>query len=421
MAPQGTQADVQAVRRVYEDEDTTNSATSGRTIYIVTHLDTSLGRNIILWDDVLAAFKEDVIHIRSGAVVLPFLKGPDFKNLDPLRIAAIPNATIDVIVTKPQSEKKVLIETPQKTFPDATKASNTTSISTTNGSSATIRRNPVGGLVEKAMDAYRDNENPAFGPKLRGPQALVQEPSPSPARGTPLILQKSVPNAHTPSPRGSKFASNGGSYYTTKAKLDDKGGSNGINPNRRQGHDQENAALQVGHIDDHSSLLSDKEQQLYLKNGQHSDDHSGQLWTQEQYISWINRNLPESVEPVNDITLSLRSGVVLVRLIEQLSGAQVDKRIPNATYTLQMLENLLTAFSFMDRVGVSTDGYTVKDIFNGNEEKIVQMFESIRARFPHDNSQARNSRSHSQRNAPADSTPAAPTPAASTLSAPRTQ
>ena len=73
-----------------------------------------------------------------------------------------------------------------------------------------------------------------------------------------------------------------------------------------------------------------------------------------------------------------------MRLIEQLAGEQVDKRIPNATYTLQMLENLLTAFKFMDRVGISTDGYTVKDIFNGNEPKIVLMFESIRARFRSD-------------------------------------
>lgn len=103
----------------------------------------------------------------------------------------------------------------------------------------------------------------------------------------------------------------------------------------------------------------------------------------------MNRNLPDSAGPVSDMAQSLRSGVVLVRLIEQLSGEQVDKRIPNATYTLQMLENLLTAFKFMDRVGVSTDGYTVKDIFNGNEEKIIQMFESIRSRFPHDAPQAR--------------------------------
>ncbi|KAF9922302.1 polar growth protein [Linnemannia zychae] len=156
------------------------------------------------------------------------------------------------------------------------------------------------------------------------------------------------------------------------------------------------------------------QQQQHLKNmrpdseldtfRQHSDDQylgsrqspSGQRWTQEQYIDWMNRNLPDSVGPVNDMTQSLRSGVVLVRLVEQLSGEQVDKRIPNATYTLQMLENLLTAFKFMDRVGISTDGYTVKDIFNGNEEKIVQMFESIRARFPHDAPQTRPN--HSQSN-----------------------
>ncbi|KAG0041250.1 polar growth protein [Gryganskiella cystojenkinii] len=111
---------------------------------------------------------------------------------------------------------------------------------------------------------------------------------------------------------------------------------------------------------------------------------AGGPWSPEQYVRWMNRNLPDSVGPVNDMTQSLRSGVVLVRLIETLSGEQVDKRIPNATYTLQMLENLLTAFKFMERVGISTDGYTVKDIFNGNEGKIVQMFESIRVRFPHD-------------------------------------
>ncbi|KAG0367090.1 polar growth protein [Gamsiella multidivaricata] len=121
-----------------------------------------------------------------------------------------------------------------------------------------------------------------------------------------------------------------------------------------------------------------------LSSGYQSPSHQIGRLTQEQYIDWMNRNLPDSVGPINDITQSLHSGVVLVRLIETLSGEQVDKRIPNATYTLQMLENLLTAFKFMDRVGISTEGYTVKDIFNGNEEKIIQMFESIRARFPHD-------------------------------------
>ncbi|KAK3819651.1 MAG: hypothetical protein J3Q66DRAFT_160772 [Benniella sp.] len=112
--------------------------------------------------------------------------------------------------------------------------------------------------------------------------------------------------------------------------------------------------------------------------------HRRGQWTQEQYVDWINCNLPESVGPVSDMIDSMRSGVVLVRLVEHLSGEQVDKKIPNATYTLQMLENLLTAFKFMDRVGISTEGYTVKDIFNGNEDKITQMFDNIRSRFPGD-------------------------------------
>lgn len=124
----------------------------------------------------------------------------------------------------------------------------------------------------------------------------------------------------------------------------------------------------------------------------------------------MNRNLPSTVEPVSDMTGSLRSGVVLVRLIEQLSGEQVDKRIPNATYTLQMLENLLTAFKFMDRVGVSTEGYTVKDIFNGNEDKIVLMFESIRARFPNDAAAAAAPAAPSS--APISASAAAPSPVA---------
>ncbi|KAF9197116.1 polar growth protein [Haplosporangium sp. Z 11] len=134
------------------------------------------------------------------------------------------------------------------------------------------------------------------------------------------------------------------------------------------------------------NLRPDSELDNFLQhtNEAQSQHNSKARWTPEQYVNWINRNLPNAVEPVSDMTQSLRSGVILVRLIEQLSGEEVDKRIPNATYTLQMLENLLTAFKFMDRVGISTDGYTVKDIFNGNEDKIILMFESIRARFPDD-------------------------------------
>ncbi|KAF9430941.1 polar growth protein [Podila epigama] len=162
---------------------------------------------------------------------------------------------------------------------------------------------------------------------------------------------------------------------------DEDGEGFGPNGANHQGQQREQEPLKLLRPD--SELDSFREaEDVHQDPNENKKSNSG--WTQEQYVAWINRNLPESVEPVRDMVQSLRSGVVLVRLIEQLSGEAVDKRIPNATYTLQMLENLLTVFKFMDRVGVATDGYTVKDIFNGNEEKIVQMFESIKERFPSD-------------------------------------
>ncbi|KAI7822934.1 hypothetical protein BC939DRAFT_173958 [Gamsiella multidivaricata] len=166
---------------------------------------------------------------------------------------------------------------------------------------------------------------------------------------------------------------------------DDEGfgtGSSRKNNSSNQQQQEQQQQQQQQHL---KNLRPDSELDSFHQHREEEQSRQGSSnghWTQEQYVSWLNRNLPSSVDPVSDITQSLRSGVVLVRLIEQLSGEQVDKRIPNATYTLQMLENLLTAFKFMDRVGISTDGYTVKDIFNGNEDRIIMMFEAIRARFP---------------------------------------
>ncbi|KAF9079680.1 hypothetical protein BGX23_003486 [Mortierella sp. AD031] len=165
---------------------------------------------------------------------------------------------------------------------------------------------------------------------------------------------------------------------------DDEGFSERKVPNSQPQAPPSQMQQQLQHLQMLKNLRPDSELDSFRQHAEQPQENSTGRWTQEQYVSWMNRNLPNTVDPVSDITGSLRSGVVLVRLIEQLSGEQVDKRIPNATYTLQMLENLLTAFKFMDRVGVSTEGYTVKDIFNGNEDRIVMMFESIRARFPND-------------------------------------
>lgn len=80
MAIQDTHNNVQAVRRIYETEQSPNATTTSTdTIYLVSHPDPVSGNDILLWDDILAAFKADVVHVRSGSVVLPFLKGLAFK------------------------------------------------------------------------------------------------------------------------------------------------------------------------------------------------------------------------------------------------------------------------------------------------------------------------------------------------------
>lgn len=79
---QETPPPLQAVRRVYENKyhssSSSSTASSSDIIHIMCHSDPTSGKDILLWDDIKAAF-DDVLHVRSGTVVLPFVKGSDFK------------------------------------------------------------------------------------------------------------------------------------------------------------------------------------------------------------------------------------------------------------------------------------------------------------------------------------------------------
>ncbi|KAG0370082.1 hypothetical protein BGX24_002151 [Mortierella sp. AD032] len=143
--------------------------------YLVCQPDAT-GEYILLWDDVLNAFKEDVIHIRLGAVVLPFLKGPDFKKyiLDPLRIAVIPGTTLDVVIRRRQEEKELSLEALQKALPGAHQQGDHDNADPEINISAvvTAKHNPTGELVGAAWENYRHIDNLDAGPARRGPQAI---------------------------------------------------------------------------------------------------------------------------------------------------------------------------------------------------------------------------------------------------------
>ncbi|KAF9079071.1 hypothetical protein BGX23_005135 [Mortierella sp. AD031] len=57
------------------------------------------GREAILWEDTLLVF-DNALHVRHGTKVPPFLKDLNFRALDPLRIAAIPDAVLHVTVER---------------------------------------------------------------------------------------------------------------------------------------------------------------------------------------------------------------------------------------------------------------------------------------------------------------------------------
>ncbi|KAF9904924.1 hypothetical protein EC991_002224 [Linnemannia zychae] len=118
---------MQAVRRINENGNPPSELALSAIIHVACHSDPSSGKDIVLWDDILAAFKADVIHIRSGTFVIPFLKGPDFKNLDPLRIIAFPGVTLDVIVRNQSGEQDFSMQSLQKSLPSAPSASLETS------------------------------------------------------------------------------------------------------------------------------------------------------------------------------------------------------------------------------------------------------------------------------------------------------
>ncbi|KAK3809635.1 MAG: hypothetical protein JOS17DRAFT_807712 [Linnemannia elongata] len=138
------------------------------TVYIDCQQDSTTKKPIVLWDDICLNFA-GALHVRNQARVLPFLKGADFMHLMPLRIAAIPDVTLDVVVDDPVQQtfsesppkEEMIVDAPQE---DPT--TNHTNTIITN----TPRRNPVYGLVEIAMENYSHIDHPDFRPKPRAPQ-----------------------------------------------------------------------------------------------------------------------------------------------------------------------------------------------------------------------------------------------------------
>jgi hypothetical protein len=105
-------------------------------------------------------------------------------SLESRRIAALPNTVLDVVVDGPLDTTKLTSTLQPKSMrqeEEETK-SNTNFVISQNAhatSNSTVRRNPVYGLENAAMDNYSHIDHPAFAPPLQGPQALLDDHSPT--------------------------------------------------------------------------------------------------------------------------------------------------------------------------------------------------------------------------------------------------
>lgn len=121
-----------------------------------------------------------------------------------------------------------------------------------------------------------------------------------------------------------------------------------------------------------------------FRDSQFYDDEIGvqPLRNASETINWINYVLSTKNVTVSDLHDDLRTGTMLLMIVEEASGRRYHKRLETPSFTFQMIDNLVSVFKFMESLGIATQSYTVKDVFSGDEQQMVRMCNSIRMAFP---------------------------------------
>ncbi|KAG0075638.1 hypothetical protein BGZ90_009656 [Linnemannia elongata] len=176
----------QAIRAVDKNLPTSSipPPTPDDIFYVECHVDPETQKPVVLWDDILQAF-EDAVQVRNNTKIVPYLKTKDFRILEPRRIVAVPDTVLDVVVVGPlvDQENSPPKSVPKESVPVLPSDKENTgqekgTVQDTTTSSA-VRRNPVYGLEETAMDNYSHIDKPVSFPMARGPHASLDDHSPT--------------------------------------------------------------------------------------------------------------------------------------------------------------------------------------------------------------------------------------------------
>ncbi|GAA5891794.1 hypothetical protein JCM5296_001863 [Sporobolomyces johnsonii] len=109
-----------------------------------------------------------------------------------------------------------------------------------------------------------------------------------------------------------------------------------------------------------------------------------------ELLGWVNSNLPSTCPLATDISSSLRSGRLLVRLLENLTGKDshisdndFDKfhQREGETFDTEYLDTIFSVFDYMSPL-ISTDDISMEDVITGDEPHLRMLLERMRTAYP---------------------------------------
>jgi hypothetical protein len=108
----------------------------------------------------------------------------------------------------------------------------------------------------------------------------------------------------------------------------------------------------------HQKQNDDYHQHPYKKSLSSTCISSSSSGNNSTILYWVNYCLAP-IE-IHDLSSAFRSGGILIQLLETLSGQSIARPKTQVSTSMNMLNNIVEAFKFMNQEGIINNGYTIK-------------------------------------------------------------
>ncbi|KAF9357480.1 hypothetical protein BGX26_003667 [Mortierella sp. AD094] len=186
----------QALRPVYSGDGSATSAPLSGIVNVQTHYNSKTSESIVLWDEVLIAFK-DASYVRHNGTMVSFLRDENFEVLNPIRFRANPDVVLEVVIKSSRSDSvesqkgKGLVNGYLATTTEFGDSANSSSISGCSGNG--IMRSPQCRNGEAFKAGGPPSSSPSSAPTSPGAAIPVLILNPTSLAGDRNVVNQSLP------------------------------------------------------------------------------------------------------------------------------------------------------------------------------------------------------------------------------------